>query len=109
AVADREHRQLRRLRGNEAAAVTRGLARRTVLEVADVGPQLERRLEPPRGRILVERVHAVGGDAAADQVEVRRSVAERGRAVGGVEKDLRMPRLQRPRPRRKARELGGEE
>ena len=58
-----------------------------------------------RRRILLEGVEAVDRNAAAHHVEVARGVAQRGRAVGGVQDERRARGLQRQGPRLEAREL----
>jgi len=71
-----------------AAAVAGAVARLELADGGDVGLEVQRGLESARGGILLERVHAVDGDAAAHHVEVRRRLAEGGRAVGGVDDDV---------------------
>ena len=79
-------------RGHEAAAVARALARLDPLDRGEVGAQLERRLQAVVvGRDAV-RVHAVGGDPAAHEVQPRLRDAERGGGIGGVEDQARPPR-----------------
>src|SRR5205823_1053620 len=59
AVADRDRRDPRRLRGHEAAPVADALSRRERLDRGDPRMQRQRRLELARNRRLPEGVHAV--------------------------------------------------
>src|SRR3712207_6099740 len=58
--------------------------------------------EAVRGRVLVERIHAVDRDAAPDHVEAAVRRPERRGGVRGVHQDLR---LQRPRSEEHTSEL----
>src|ERR671923_135834 len=93
AVADRDRGQRGRLGGHEAAPVSGALARGRRLDGGDVGPQVERGLEPLLGGVALERVQAVDGHAAAHEVEVGGGLAQGGRRVGGVHDGARMAAL----------------
>ena len=85
---------------DEAPAVAGALPRRDRLDLGDVGVQLERGLEAVVGRVALERVEAVDRDAGAHEVEVRRRVAQRRGAVGGVQQRARDGARAAARPRR---------
>ena len=57
----------------------------------------------------MEGIHPVDGDPAADHVEVRGGLAQRRRAVGGVQDEVAAPPLVGQRPGAEALELLGEE
>ena len=84
AVADRHGGDPGGLLRPPAAAVADALAPLEAAQRRHPGVQRQRRLEAVRRRVRLERVEPVDRDAAAHHVEVRRRVAERRGAVGGV-------------------------
>ncbi len=85
AVAERDHPDPGVDRRLPPAPVAGAGAGREALDVGDVGAQRERRPQALLGRIALEGIEAVDGDAAAGHVVVGAAVAQDGGAVGGVD------------------------
>ena len=105
AVADRHRADPGRRGGDEAAPVAGALPRGDRLDLGEVGHELERRREPVAAGVGAERVHAVDGDPAADQVEPRLRDPQRGGGVRGVQQQAVVARPQRLGPGQEAGEL----
>ena len=99
AVADRHRADPGRRGGDEAPAVADALPDRERLDLGHVGAQLQRGRQPVARRVLPERVHAVGGDAAAHQVQARLRERERRGRVGGVQQQVAVRGAERLAPR----------